>query len=98
MGVNNPLLVTAHAELVLVDKNVAGDNPIFDPERSLRLTKVTQCVMSLCSRTYGVAVLAESRQSTSPRRTMVQHFRIQTRRLMVAGDPEMTPHLWISPE
>jgi hypothetical protein len=56
MGVRNPLYVLAHAELEFADKNMAGAEPMLDLRETFRLTNVTQCVLSLCSRTYTMSV------------------------------------------
>ncbi|KAL2795844.1 hypothetical protein BJX66DRAFT_336552 [Aspergillus keveii] len=56
MGVRNPLYVLAHAELEFADKNLAGTEPMLGLRETFRLKNVTQCVLSLCSRTYTMSV------------------------------------------
>ncbi|KAI9041339.1 uncharacterized protein KD926_006915 [Aspergillus affinis] len=55
LGVRNPLIVLEHAEL---DFNVimAEDTALPNPEEYLYVKKATECVISMCSRTYNVSV------------------------------------------
>ncbi|KAL2839515.1 hypothetical protein BJY01DRAFT_250469 [Aspergillus pseudoustus] len=55
-GIQNPLVVVAYAQLGLVHDTNETDTPAFDPAAALRITNVTQCAMSLCTRTYDIAV------------------------------------------
>ncbi|KAL2867258.1 uncharacterized protein BJX67DRAFT_353502 [Aspergillus lucknowensis] len=53
-GLQDPLLVLAHAELSLVNQT-AGLAPMLDLRKAFKL-RVTQCALALCARTYNVAV------------------------------------------
>ncbi|OJJ35802.1 hypothetical protein ASPWEDRAFT_41044 [Aspergillus wentii DTO 134E9] len=53
-GIAGPLMVLAHASFNFTyDK---FDVPASHPENGIRIGKVTQCALSMCSRTYNVAV------------------------------------------
>ncbi|KAJ0417816.1 hypothetical protein BJY00DRAFT_315607 [Aspergillus carlsbadensis] len=55
-GLENPLVTVAYAQLELAQDTNEADTPAFDPATALQLKNVTQCAMSLCTRTYNVAV------------------------------------------
>ncbi|KAJ5552318.1 hypothetical protein N7494_001696 [Penicillium frequentans] len=56
-GVENPLLVIAQAEFSLpASEMVESPGKQFFPGTNLGLSNVTECVLSLCSRTYNVSV------------------------------------------
>lgn len=67
LGVHNPLLVFAHAELGFSYQTIAGRQPRH-PEQYLFIRKATECVLSMCSRTYDVSVSGgvTSRNVSSP--------------------------------
>jgi hypothetical protein len=48
-GVENPLIVLAHAAIKLVDPK--------DSTKGMVISKVDQCVLSMCERTYDIAVV-----------------------------------------
>lgn len=54
LGVENPLMVIAHAQLDIpnTDKDVIHSHP----EHGVKLRKVTECILSLCARTYDMNV------------------------------------------
>ncbi|KAJ5593446.1 hypothetical protein N7537_010350 [Penicillium hordei] len=54
IGVKNPLLVVAHAALTLPSGKTSKLQS--HPEKGLKIRNVTQCVLSLCARTYNVSV------------------------------------------
>ncbi|KAL3467196.1 hypothetical protein BJX64DRAFT_192179 [Aspergillus heterothallicus] len=55
-GIENPLVAVAYAQLGLVNPTNASDTPTFDPSTALEIKNVTQCAMSLCTRTYSISV------------------------------------------
>jgi hypothetical protein len=55
-GLENPLVAVAYAQIGLVQETNEADTPAFDPATALQLKSVTQCAMSLCTRTYNIAV------------------------------------------
>lgn len=65
LGMEDPLSVIGQAELELItdygevdltDGRGSPSDPFNHPEKRLRTKKVTECVLSLCSRTYHVSV------------------------------------------
>ena len=54
IGVENPLMVVAHAALDIPKANRSDIQS--HPERGLKIRHVTQCVLSLCPRTYNLTV------------------------------------------
>ncbi|KAL5333535.1 hypothetical protein BJX70DRAFT_380753 [Aspergillus crustosus] len=55
-GINNPSTVLAHAELDIPLNGNRYDLALPQTQRQLRLKRVTQCVISPCSRQYNVSV------------------------------------------
>lgn len=51
-GIDNPLLVLAHAILEFLSPEINADLPPH-PENVLGIDRVTQCIITVCSRTYN---------------------------------------------
>ncbi|KAJ0414715.1 hypothetical protein BJY00DRAFT_320801 [Aspergillus carlsbadensis] len=55
-GVKSPQSVIAHAELALASNETTGLSPLSDLATTFRLSKVSQCALELCARTYQISV------------------------------------------
>lgn len=55
-GVNDPLFVLAHAELDLHQRNSSDVRLPVNGEKILSITRVTECVISMCARTYDITI------------------------------------------